>query len=201
MLQLAMSASAASTSAAANHTTTTASAATNTSAAGGLSSVPAHVCALLVALIEHRLSLLVPDCTSVIVALTRAQIHSLNSSALPCASIQRTALALSRLLSRLPAALPQSTGGTSRSSKNISDQLSAALPALLHDYLHVCTVSADVDEGRVWQSVMQPHIASLLQLMSEHDITATHLMLPNAERELFKPIIAQYKREIRYRGQ
>ena len=173
-------------------------------AAGGvLSSLPAHVCALLLHLVEHRLALLVPDCTSVIVALIRASIHTLNSSDLPSAATQRTALALARLLTRLPAAMRHSSGGSSTGSGGLgsSDQLSAALPALLHDYLHACRLCSDVENGAVWQSVLQPAVASLLQVMSEHDITATHLMMPSAERELLKPIVAHYKRELRYRGQ
>ena len=197
MLQLAISASSSSTTAAA----AAAAALARSRDAGVLPSVPAHVCSLLVALIEHRHSLLVPDCTSVILALIRQSTHSLNSPSLPSAAIQRTALALARLLSRLPAALLRSTSQHGSSHQSSSNQLPAALAALLHDYVHACCLSSDMDRGRVWQSVMKPAVASLLTHMSEHDITATHLMLPVAERELFKPIIAQYKREIRYRGQ
>ena len=195
MLQLAMSASGVCTAAVG-----CASAAATAAAAGGvLSSVPAHVCALLVCLLEHRASLLVPDCSTVIIALARASLNTLASSSLPANAVQRTALALARLLTRLPAALPTATTGPA-SHASASDQLSAALPALLHDYLHACKLSSHAAD-RQWQSVLQPAVASLLQAMSEHDISATHLMLPAAERELFKPVIAHYKREVRYRGQ
>ena len=194
MLQLAMSASAASHAAAAAATAHTAA----VHAACALASVQGHVCALLLCLVEHRLSLLLPDCASIVVALTRASLHSLSDSHLPHSATRSTALALARLLSRLPAAMP---GGAVGSGGVGANQLSAALPALLHDYLHACKQCADVERGRVWQSVLQPAVAALLQGMSEHDVTATHVLLPSAERELFRPIIAHYKRELRYRGQ
>ena len=194
MLQLAMSASAASHAAAAAAIAHAAA----VSAVRALASLQSHVCALLLCLIEHRLSLLLPDCASIVVALTRASLHSLSDSHLPHSATRSTALALARLLSRLPAAMP---GGAVGGGAVSSNQLSAALPALLHDYLHACKQCTDVERGRVWQSVLQPAVASLLQAMSEHDITATHLLLPSAERELYKPLIAHYKRELRYRGQ
>ena len=181
MLQLGVSASAA---------------ASTVHAAAGLSSVPAQLVALLGCLIEHRPGLLLPDCASVIVALLRASIHSL-SGPLPSAASRTTALAIARLLTRLPAAVRPAASSSSSSS----EPLSAALPVLLHDYLFACRQCAAADGGLVWQSVLQPAVAALLRAMSEHDISATHLVLPSAERELFKPVIAQYKRELRYRGQ
>ena len=199
MLQLAVSASAASHAAAAAASAHAAA----VSAVRALAPVQSHVCALLLCLVEHRLSLLLPDCASLVVALTRASLHSLSDSHQPLSATRSTALALARLLSRLPAAMP---GGALGSSGGVGvgvggNQLSAALPALLHDYLHACKQCSDVERGRVWQSVLQPAVASLLHAMSEHDVTATHLLLPSAERELFRPIIAHYKRELRYRGQ
>ena len=179
MMQIAMSASASFTATAANTATV-------------LSSVPAHVCALLVCLMENRAQMILPDSSSLLVALIRAVLQSLNAPALPSVAVQRTALALTRLLSRLPG-LDSDSGGRT--------PLSAALPAVLHDYLTACKQCVDVERGLVWQSAVQPAVAALLLVMSEHDVTATHLMLPSSERELFKPIIAHYKREIRYRGQ
>ena len=201
MLQLAMSASAAFN----NTATATDSASNAASTTTVLSSVPAHVCALLVCVLEHRVSLILPDCSSLVVALIRHAIHALNAPLLPRVAVQRTALALTRLLTRLPDIgvnrTSHSPAGSGNSGRGSPLLLSAVTPALLLDYLHACKQCVDADRGQAWQSIVQPAVAALLSLMSEHDLTATHLMLPSAERELFKPIIAHYKRELRYRGQ